>query len=139
MIVAFSSSTSIPRQSSARANAQHIGVAERVKVRFSDVFSDVDGAFDLIVFDPPFRWFEPRDLAETAIANEGYRAMTWFFRQLRRHLAPRGRTLIFFGTSGNMGYLKPLMAESGFWWAEVARLNGGREGVPVEYVTFKVT
>jgi hypothetical protein len=46
---------------------------------------------------------------------------------------------IFFGTSGDMGYLKRLMAEQGFSWAEVARLAGKRDGVPVEYVTFKVT
>jgi release factor glutamine methyltransferase len=55
----------------ARANAERNGVAERVEVRYSNVFSEVDGAFDLIVFDPPFRWFRPRDLTETAITDEG--------------------------------------------------------------------
>jgi release factor glutamine methyltransferase len=123
----------------ARANAERNGAAERVEVRYSDVFSEVDGAFDLIVFDPPFRWFKPRDLAETAITDEGYRAMTSFFRQARRHLAAGGRMLVFFGTSGDMGYLKRLMAENGFSWAETARLRGERDGVPVEYVTFTVT
>lgn len=123
----------------ARANAERNGVAERVTVRYSDVFSEVAGAFDLIVFDPPFRWFKPRDLTETAITDEGYRAMTSFFRQARRHLAPGARMLIFFGTSGDMGYLKRLMAEAGFSPAEVARLEGERDGVPVAYVTFKVT
>ena len=32
-----------------------------IDVRYSDVFSEVEGTFDLIVFDPPFRWFRPRD------------------------------------------------------------------------------
>src|SRR6266567_4492385 len=90
----------------ARANAERNGVAGRVEVRCGDVFSAISGTFDLIVFDPPFRWFKPRDLAETAITDEGYRAMTSFFRQARSHLAPGGRMLIFFGTSGDMGYLK---------------------------------
>lgn len=98
----------------ARANAERNGVADRVQVRHSDVFSDVDGAFDLIVFDPPFRWFKPRGLAETAITDEGYRAMTSFFRQACRHLAPDGRMLIFVGTSGDIGYLKHLMTEEKF-------------------------
>lgn len=123
----------------ARANAWRNGVAERVEVRYSDVFSEVDGPFDLIVFDPPFRWFKPRDLAETAITDEGYRAVTSFFRQARTRLAPSGRMLIFFGTSGDMGYLKRLMADRGFSWTEVERLEEERDGVPVAYVTFKVT
>jgi release factor glutamine methyltransferase len=123
----------------ARANAGRNGVAEWVEVRSSDVFSQVGGTFDLIVFDPPFRWFKPLDLTETAITDEGYRAMTSFFRQARRHLAPDAGMLIFFGTSGDIRYLKRLMAEQGFSWAEVARLEGQRDDVPVDYVTFKVT
>ncbi|HET8660157.1 MAG TPA: class I SAM-dependent methyltransferase [Micromonosporaceae bacterium] len=72
----------------ARRNAERNGVADRIVIRHSDVFDDVDGVFDLIVFDPPFRWFTPRDLLESAITDAGYRAMTTFFRQARRHLAP---------------------------------------------------
>ena len=123
----------------ARANAERNGVAGRIELRPSDVFSDVGEAFDLIVFDPPFRWFKPRDLPETAITDDGYRAMTSFFRQARSHLAPGGTMLIFFGTSGDIDHLKRLMAEEQFSWAEVARLEGDRDGVPVEYMTFKVT
>ena len=41
----------------ARANAERNGVADRVEVRHSDVFSAVDETFDVMVFDPPFRWF----------------------------------------------------------------------------------
>ena len=67
----------------ASENASRNGVADLVEVRWSDVFSDVDGAFDLIVFDPPFRWFKPRDLMESAMTDEGYEAMTRFFRQAR--------------------------------------------------------
>jgi release factor glutamine methyltransferase len=44
------------------ANAERNGVADRVEVRYSDVFSEVEGTFDLVVFDPPFRWVRPRDL-----------------------------------------------------------------------------
>src|SRR5919199_578180 len=49
-----------------RANADCNGVADRIGGRHSDVFSPVDGTFDLIIFDPPFRWFAPRDLLEAA-------------------------------------------------------------------------
>ncbi|MGA2522507.1 MAG: methyltransferase [Acidimicrobiales bacterium] len=123
----------------ARANAERNGVAALVEVRHSDVFSDVDDTFDLIVFDPPFRWFRPRDFRESAMADEGYRAMTSFFRQAKRHLSSDGRMLIFFGTSGDLGYLERLMADEGFRAEVVARDELTREGWTVEYLTFRVT
>lgn len=123
----------------ARANAEANGVADRVEVRESDVFSAVEGEFDLIVFDPPFRWFAPRDLLESATTDENYRAMTEFFRSVRRHLAPGGRMLISFGTSGDLGYLRRLMDEQGFRAEAVARRDLTRDGVRIEYFVFMVT
>ncbi|MGH3416030.1 MAG: methyltransferase [Actinocrinis sp.] len=123
----------------ARANAVTNGVADRVEVRESDVFSAVDGEFDLIVFDPPFRWFAPRDLQEAAMTDENYRALTAFFRQARARLAPDGRMLISFGTSGDLGHLRDLMAEEGFQSEVVAVRDMVRDGVRVEYFIFRVT
>ncbi len=123
----------------ARRNAERNGVADRVDVRESDVFSAVDGAFDLIVFDPPFRWFAPRDLLETATADENYGALTRFFAQVDRHLAPGGRMLVFFGTSGDMPYLRHLIDRAGLRAAVVAGADTVKDGWRVEYVTFRVT
>jgi release factor glutamine methyltransferase len=118
-----------------RANA----VSDRVEVRQSNVFSTVDEVFDLIVFDPPFRWFPPRDLLEAAMTDEGYRAMTTFFRQAREHLAPGGRMLIFFGTSGDLAYLQRLVDETGFSSEVVARDELTRDGWRVDYFTFRLS
>lgn len=123
----------------AKANAARNGVAQRVEIRRSDVFSDVDGQFDLIVFDPPFRWFRPRDWVESAMADEGYEAMTRFFRQARAHLSAAGRMLISFGTSGDLGYLKALVGEEGFAAQVIASDDLTREGWKVEYFAFRVT
>jgi release factor glutamine methyltransferase len=107
----------------ARANARRNGVEALVEVRFSDVFSHVDGRFDIIVFDPPYRWLRPRDLTEAAMTDEGYGAMTRFFTQARRHLGDNAVMLISFGTSGDLGYLLRLMAGAGFSAEVVARTN----------------
>jgi release factor glutamine methyltransferase len=123
----------------ARANAERNGVADNVEVRTSDVFSEVEGRFDVIVFDPPFRWFRPRSLLEAAMTDEGYRAMTTFFRHARQYLADGGRMLIFFGTSGDLGYLLSLFDEEGFTSEVVAHDQFEREGWGVEYFTFRVT
>jgi release factor glutamine methyltransferase len=121
------------------ANVERNGVAGLVHVRQSDVFSEVDGAFDLIVFDPPYRWFRPRDLLEAAMTDEGYRSMTAFFRQARRHLSPIGRMLIAFGTSGDLGYLKNLATEQGFAIDTLAHDDLTRDGWKVDYFTFRLT
>ncbi|HUC12921.1 MAG TPA: methyltransferase [Acidimicrobiales bacterium] len=123
----------------ALANAERNGVADRMEVRYSDVFSEVEGTFDLVVFDPPFRWFRPRDLLEAAMTDEGYRAMTTFFHQARQHLASGGRMLIFFGTSGDLGYLHQLVADCGFVSEVVAQDELTRDGWRVEYFTFRLT
>jgi release factor glutamine methyltransferase len=123
----------------ARANAEVNGVADRVESHESDVFGAVDGEFDLIIFDPPFRWFAARDLLETATTDENYRAMTEFFRSVRRHLAPGGRMLISFGTSGDLGYLRGLMDEQGFRSEVVARHALTRDEMRVEYFVFRLT
>lgn len=91
------------------ANAERNGVATHVRCLESDVFSAVDGDFDLIVIDPPFRWFTPRDLLERAFADENYEALGRFFAGVARHLRPGGHVLLFFGTSGDVGHLDELV------------------------------
>jgi release factor glutamine methyltransferase len=123
----------------ATANAHANKVADKVEVRHSDVFSNVAETFDLIVFDPPFRWFRPRDRLETAMTDAGYRAMTAFFRQARSHLSPGGRMLIFFGTSGDLDYLRRLFDEERFLAEVVATDRLTKDGWTVDYFTFRLT
>jgi release factor glutamine methyltransferase len=123
----------------ARANAARNGVADRVDVRHGDVFDAVGGRFDLIVFDPPFRWFAARDQFERATTDEDYRALTAFFRSARDHLNPGGRMLVFFGTSGDLGYLHRLIAEAGLASETVAHDERWRDGVRVDYFTYRLT
>jgi release factor glutamine methyltransferase len=121
----------------ARANAQRNGVT--VEVRESDLFSHVNGRFDLVIFDPPFRWFAPRDLFEAAMTDENYRSLTTFFRTIREHLAEGGRMLVFFGTSGDLGYLRHLIDDEGFSTDIVAQKELIRDDWSVEYFTFRIT
>jgi release factor glutamine methyltransferase len=122
----------------AKENAERNGVAALVEVRRSDVFSDVVERFDLILFDPPYRWFPARDWLEGAMTDENYGVMTRFFRAARQHLEPGGRMLISFGTSGDIEYLKGLIAEEGFSLQVVAHDELLRDERKVEYFTFLV-
>lgn len=44
----------------ARRNAERNGVADRITFVTADLFDGLTGRFDLVVFDPSFRWFRPR-------------------------------------------------------------------------------
>jgi release factor glutamine methyltransferase len=127
----------------ARENARRHGVVDRLEVRSSDVFEALDpaadGPFDVMVFDPPFRWLEPRDLLEVATADPGYRALTRFVREASLYLSDRGQLLVFFGSSGDLSYLQRLVAEEGFGTEVLARETLEKDGERIEYVTYHLT
>jgi release factor glutamine methyltransferase len=124
---------------SARSNAERNGVADRMTVAESDVFSAAPGKFDLIIFDPPFRWFRPRDLRERASTDEGYATLRTFFAQAKDHLAPDGRMLMFFGSSGDIEYFQQLSDESGFRREVLRTREFERDGQTVTYYVFRMT
>ena len=120
---------------SARANAARNGVDDRATFFVSDVFDAVTGTFDLIVFDPPFRWFRPRDLLEVSIADENYQALTRFVKQASGHLKPAGRVLLCFGTTGDVKYLSQLIALEGLIAETVTERELAKDGLTVTYST----
>lgn len=124
---------------SARSNAAQNGVDARIRVIESDLFAHVDGPFDLIIFDPPFRWFRPRDALEAATSDEDYRTLTTFFSEVRKHLSGEGRVLLFFGTTGDHRYLAHLIALCGFGTRVVAEDWLERDGWRVRYFTLLLT
>ncbi|HEX2132157.1 MAG TPA: methyltransferase [Actinophytocola sp.] len=123
---------------SAVANAERNGVADRTTFRDSDVFSTVDGRFDLIVFDPPFRWFAPRDLLEASMADENYAAQTRFLTEAADHLTPDGRILMFFGTSGDLDHLYRVADGNGFHREVLATEELTKQDTTVSYVAFRL-
>lgn len=123
----------------ARANAAANGVGDRIVVLKSDLFDAVEGTFDLIVFDPPFRWFAPRDLREANTTDEDYRTLTSFFCDVPGRLNSGGRVLLFFGTSGDADYLDQLIREAAFTVEKLASTKLEKDGLDVEYFTYRLT
>lgn len=121
---------------SAIANAERNGVAARTTFLQSDVFEAVEGTFDLIVFDPPSRWFAPRDLLEASIADENYGTLTRFLTEASDYLNVGGRILLFFGTSGDIEYLYSLLDQSHLERKAIASRDLNRDEVTVTYYVF---
>jgi release factor glutamine methyltransferase len=114
-------------------------VQDHIHVHESDVFDRVDGRFDLIAFDPPFRWFAPRDALESAMTDESYGALTRFFDGATSHLTDGGRILIHFGTSGDLAFLGSLIEMSGLASETVASRRVISGDWTVEYFVFRLT
>lgn len=123
----------------ARENVLANGPLESIELRYSDLFSHVDGTFDLIVFDPPFRWFRPRDLLDAGITDPGYRTLSTFFAHARSQLRPDGRMLLFFSTSGDIEYFHLLVRRAGFSSEILATDSRERDGFSVDYMTFRLS
>ena len=123
--------------STARHNAELNGVASRIEVRESDVFEAVAGRFDLIVFDPLYRWFWPRDLWERGTADEDYTALRTFFAEVGRHLTAEGRVILSFGTTGDLDYLHDLVERADLHTEELRRVEIERDGLEIAYNVYR--
>lgn len=108
-------------------NARLNNVSSRIKFVESDLFERVRGKFDLIIFDPPFRWFAPRDLRERAVADENFRSMTAFFSEVKDYLRESGRILVFYGDTGDLSYFLHLL-EIGKFEKKLIRSRGIQRG-----------
>ena len=123
----------------ARANAVLNGVADRIVFSVSDVFAAVEGAFDLIIFDPPFRWFKARDLLELSHTDENYQALTRFMHEVSQRLRPGGRVLLNFGTSGDIDYLYHLIEDAHLKKDVLATDELVTDDLTVTYYVFRLT
>ncbi|GAA1970432.1 methyltransferase [Amycolatopsis minnesotensis] len=120
-------------------NAVRNNVADHFEVRHSDIFSSVEGVFDLIIFNPPFRWFTPRTMLEAATADENYSALTRFFREVRQYMAENGRLIIFFGNAGDLAYLQQLIDTEGFRQEVVAQSSRLVAGMGVNFFVYRLS
>ena len=87
---------------------------QNVTVKISNLFSKVENRFDLIIFNPPFRWFLPRDIMERSSTDRNYKTLIKFFSEARGYLSKNGRILLVFSDSGDLNFLKKLIKENKF-------------------------
>jgi release factor glutamine methyltransferase len=122
-----------------RATAKRNDVQDNVSAFQSDLFEQVEGDFDMIVFDPPFRWFQPRDLLERAVTDENYRSLARFMDEAASRFRPRGEVLVFFGTSGDVAHLDRLVDRAGFASEVIAERTIHVRGEDATYFVRRLT
>lgn len=79
----------------------------------SDVFSNVSGQFDLIIFNAPYHGNEPKDALEYAVSDPNYRALSLFLTGVKSHLTESGKVILGFSESGDIDLMNRLIDENG--------------------------
>ena len=85
---------------------QKVKLIKKVKPRQSDLFSEVEGQFDMIIFNPPYL---PQDKVGNEIIEDpslyggkkGWEISERFFNEVSKHLVPGGKILFLFSTLTN--------------------------------------
>lgn len=89
-----------------------------IKTIKSDLFSEINGKFDLIVFNPPYLPEDRRENGESALATtvgiKGDEIILRFLEQVKEHLSERGIILLLVSSLTPKDRIKPAMKEKGF-------------------------
>lgn len=127
----------------ARAAAQHnverSDLADRIDVQRGDLFTEVIGRFDLIIYEPLLRVPALDVQPDRAVSAVETRDVASFVRDARHYLTERGRMLFFVGPPPELPILMELAADETFTTnlvAQEALINDGRS---VDYYAFRLT
>lgn len=118
----------------AKLNIKSLRLENKIKVLKSDLFSNIKSKFDLIIFNPPFRWFKPRDILERGELDENYKTLNKFFKEVRMHLNKSGKILLVFSDTGDLKYLQYLIKKNKF----KSKIIGTQKKDNWKYVVYKL-
>ncbi len=93
----------------ARVNAHAHGVANRIDLRFGDLFETVSKErFDLVIFNPPYLPIEPKEAFGTPLdlaweaGPDGRLVINRFLNKVAEYLTPNGRVLFVQSSLANI-------------------------------------
>lgn len=89
-----------------------------IEVMISDLFSNVKGNFDLIIFNPPYLPDEELEDKEskriTTGGKYGYEILEKFFAQVKKYLNKDGKILIVFSSLTNKNKVDKIIKKNNF-------------------------
>jgi len=114
-----------------------------IKFRYSNVFSNIKEKFDTIIFNPPFRFFKPKNLLDKSMTDHNYKTLSNFFKNVNKHLNKKGKIYIIFSNSGDIKYLEKMINKGGFSFKILKRVRSNLFGwdtkdFPNYYYIYKI-
>jgi len=96
------------------------------KAFVSDVFSDVRGKYDIIIWNAPFHGCRPKSKLEHGCCDENYIGLKTFFREVNDHFRIGGKIVLGFSESGDVELLEYLISHNKY--RIVRKLSDWRDG-----------
>ena len=98
--------------------AQNSVINNKIKIKKSDLFSNIKERFDTIIFNPPYLPRDKREPLDSALATtggkHGYETLGKFIFDLNDHLTKNGFALIVFSSLTNKEKVNELITSAGF-------------------------
>ncbi len=94
-------------------NFIRIGTNDKCVAKYSDVFKNVDGLFDVVIFNAPYHACKANDDLEKGVADENYKALRDFFLDVASFLKNDGVVAVGFSSSGDHVLFDKLSQSSG--------------------------
>ncbi len=123
----------------AQDNVERSGLADRIHVQRGDLFTEVIGQFDLIIYEPHLRVRALDIQPRRAESSDEARGVASFVRDARQYLTDRGRMLFFVGPPPELPMLMELAADENFTTNLVAQEALIHDGRSVDYYAFRMT
>ena len=97
--------------------------SKKIKFKVSDLFSDVKGKFDIILFNPPYLPEEKVEDPSVKVAvcggRHGYELLEKFFSKLNNYLKNNGFCVFVFSSLTNKNMVKDIILKNGFLYSQI--------------------
>jgi release factor glutamine methyltransferase len=110
----------------ARKHSDHVTASdvnpEAKNALISDLFENIEGKFDLIIFNPPYLPKEEKD-PDIALDGgpEGHEIIERFLREAKNHLTRKGRILLLFSSRTNKRKIDFILKSLDYDFKEIAK------------------
>ena len=97
--------------------------SKKISFVVSNLFSNLKGTFDTIIFNPPYLPEHPDEDKDVARAvsggKKGYELIALFLNQTGKHLKTKGNILLLFSSLTNKGIVDKLIEDNSFVFEEL--------------------
>lgn len=94
-------------------NTKKLCLDNKITIKKSDLFDAISNkSFTKIIFNPPTRWFKPRNMLERACLDENYETLQKFLKNAKNYLKEDGSILLVFSTAGDIKFFEKLIRQN---------------------------